>query len=43
MRIGSLLANSADDENQTEQMHDLMLSFGSPAPKHIKEMIGLAL
>ncbi len=23
------------------QMHDLMLSFGSPAPKYVKELMGL--
>ena len=28
---------------QLRSLHDAMLSFGSPAPKYVREMLGLAI
>ena len=39
--IAEAYKNKAGNKLNMQEMHDKMLSFGSPAPKYVKEMMGL--
>ncbi len=39
--IAETYKNKTERKFDMQEMHDKMLSFGSPAPKYVKEMMGL--